>query len=175
MLELILGGARSGKSAFAERLALDHEGVVTYVATARALDEEMRERIETHRARRPAHWRLQESPLALAETLSQLDEPNGLILVDCLTLWLTNALLAEEAEAWESELLRLLELLESPPAGRILLVSNEVGQGITPLEPLSRRFVDEAGRLHQALAARASRVWWVTAGLPQCLKGACSS
>ncbi|OHV11878.1 bifunctional adenosylcobinamide kinase/adenosylcobinamide-phosphate guanylyltransferase [Kushneria phosphatilytica] len=172
MLELILGGARSGKSAFAEKLAMDHAGPVTYIATAQPLDAEMQARIESHRAQRPTHWQLQETPLGLARTLACIDQPDQLMLVDCLTLWVTNALLAEETgSTWASEYNELLALLDSPIAGRVLLVSNEVGQGITPIEALSRRFIDETGRLHQALATRADRVWWVVAGLPQCLKG----
>ena len=150
MLQLILGGARSGKSRLAEQTAISMQLAVTYVATAQALDPEMQSRIVHHQNQRPAHWSLVEEPLFLAKTLQKIDRPNQIILVDCLTLWLTNLLLLEDQNIQQFEceqLLRVLPTLQS----EIILVSNETGLGVVPLGEISRRFVDEAGRLHQAL------------------------
>jgi adenosylcobinamide kinase/adenosylcobinamide-phosphate guanylyltransferase len=170
MHTLILGGARSGKSALAERLALASAGAVVYIATAQARDGEMAERIAHHRARRPADWACVEEPLALADVLRQHARADRCVLVDCLTLWLSNLLGAADASCFERERATLLDTLPQLP-GEILLVSNEVGMGVVPLGELSRRFVDEAGRLHQALAAVCDRVIFVAAGLPLTLKG----
>jgi adenosylcobinamide kinase/adenosylcobinamide-phosphate guanylyltransferase len=170
MHTLILGGARSGKSALAERLALASAGAVVYIATAQARDGEMAERIAHHRARRPADWACVEEPLALADVLRQHARADRCVLVDCLTLWLSNLLGAADASCFERERAALLDTLPQLP-GEILLVSNEVGMGVVPLGELSRRFVDEAGRLHQALAAVCDRVIFVAAGLPLTLKG----
>ena len=170
MHELILGGARSGKSALAEHRALAAGGDVVYIATAQALDAEMAMRIDHHRARRPAHWRCIEEPLALAEVLRAEAGEQRCLLVDCLTLWLGNLLGHEDASRFGRERDALLAVLPTLP-GRVLLVSNEVGQGVVPMGELSRRFVDEAGRLHQALAQRCGRVCLVVAGLPLWLKG----
>ncbi len=170
MHELILGGARSGKSAHGEVLAAQSGCHVTYIATAQVHDDsEMRSRIATHQARRPADWALVEAPLALGDAIACHARADRLLLVDCLTLWLTNILLDGE-ERFRQERTRLLKALGTAP-GRVVMVSNEVGQGVVPMNALSRRFVDEAGRLHQVLASRCHRVWWVVAGLPQCLKG----
>ncbi|WMC09874.1 bifunctional adenosylcobinamide kinase/adenosylcobinamide-phosphate guanylyltransferase [Oceanimonas pelagia] len=168
--ELVLGGARSGKSRLAERLVTADGGLVTYIATATAQDEEMTERIRHHQGRRPPYWTLVEEPLALARVLQAHAAPGHCVLVDCLTLWLTNLLLCEDTRRLEREKTALLETLPLLP-GRIVLVSNEVGQGIVPLGELSRRFVDEAGWLHQALAEVCDRVIFTIAGLPQILKG----
>lgn len=167
MKELILGGARSGKSRYAERVAGGSGRRVCYLATAAADDAEMHARIDRHRADRPAGWRTVEEPLALAAALRRHAAADVLLLVDCLTLWLSNCL--HEAGAWPEQRGALLDTLPGLP-GDILLVSNEVGQGIVPLGELARRFVDEAGRLHQDLAALCDRVTFVTAGLPQTLK-----
>lgn len=169
MPELILGGARSGKSGLAQKRAEASGLAVTYVATATAGDAEMGERIARHRAERPDHWGLVEEPTALARVLRERAAPGTCLLVDCLTLWLSNLLAAGE-EALEREWVDFQKALESAP-GSVLLVSNEVGQGVVPADPASRRFVDEAGRLHQDTAARCERVTLVTAGLPQTLKG----
>lgn len=170
MLELILGGARSGKSRLAERLAL-HSGLpVTYVATAQAGDGEMSARIHQHRERRPAQWGLVEEPLALADTLERLASPQCCVLVDCLTLWVTNLLLYEDGWRLRGEIDALLETLPRLP-GRIILVSNETGLGVVPMGELSRRYVDEAGWLHQSLAEVSERVVFTVAGLPMVLKG----
>ena len=167
--ELIIGGARSGKSALAERRAIDSGLDVVYVATATVIgndDDEMPERIAHHRARRPAHWRTEEEPRQLAAKLGELAAPDRLLLVDCLTLWLTNLMLGH---GLEPERGYLLEVLPKLP-GRIILVSNEVGWGIVPMNELSRRFADEQGHLNQAVAAVCSKVTLVAAGLPLELK-----
>lgn len=166
-LTLVLGGARSGKSAFAEALVLASGLSPVYLATAQALDDEMRRRVEHHRRARGDAWTLVEEPLELAGTLRAESRPDRALLVDCLTLWLTNLLLAERDPEREAD--RLLATLTALP-GPVVLVSNEVGQGIVPANALARRFVDEAGRLHQRLAAAAHSVVLVTAGLPQHLK-----
>ena len=171
MLELILGGARSGKSRFAERLTADSGLAVTYIATSQPLDGEMTERIAHHRERRPAHWTLVEEPLQLARVLREQAAANRCLLVDCLTLWLTNLLMLDDAARLAEERNALLECLDGLP-GRILLVSNETGLGVVPLGELTRRYVDEAGWLHQAVAERAQRVTFMVAGLPMTLKDA---
>ncbi len=168
MTHLILGGARSGKSRYAEQLAVDSALPVTYIATAEAADAEMAARVAHHRAQRPAAWALVEEPLALAAALQQAAADDRCLLVDCLTLWLSN-LLAAGDECLQREQEALLQTLPQLP-GRILLVSNEVGWGIVPANALARRFRDEAGRLHQQLAARCRRVTLVVAGLPLALK-----
>ena len=170
MKELILGGARSGKSALAERLALASAREVIYLATATAGDGEMSERIRHHQSRRPSHWLLVEEPLELAATLQTHASANTTILVDCLTLWLANLLAAETEGLFQQQRDALLSCLPSL-SGRILFVSNEVGMGIVPMGELTRRFVDEAGRLHQDLAQICDRVTMVVAGLPLVFKG----
>lgn len=170
MLQLILGGARSGKSRLAEQTAINTQLAVTYVATAQALDPEMQSRIEHHQNQRPAHWSLVEEPLYLANALQKIDRSNQIILVDCLTLWLTNLLLLDDQSVQQLEceqLLKVLPTLES----EIILVSNETGLGVVPLGEISRRFVDEAGRLHQALGQIADKVVFCVAGFPMILKG----
>lgn len=170
MLELILGGARSGKSRLAEKLA-DESGLeVVYIATSQPLDGEMKARVVQHRARRPAHWALVEEPLQLARVLREQAAPGRCLLVDCLTLWLTNLLLLDDPARLAAEREALLDCVNKLP-GRILLVSNETGLGVVPLGELSRRYVDEAGWLHQALAERSQRVLFTVAGLPMVLKG----
>lgn len=178
--ELILGGARSGKSTLAERRALegaDDWPSVVYLATGEALDAEMASRIEHHRQRRPAGWKLVEEPLHLATALRAHAAPDRCLLVDCLTLWLSNLLHrgkgAAQVEAgkpfscslYETETADLLKTLPSLP-GRVILVSNEVGSGIVPLGALSRLFADTQGRLNQQVAAICERVTLVVAGLP---------
>jgi adenosylcobinamide kinase/adenosylcobinamide-phosphate guanylyltransferase len=183
MIELILGGARSGKSALAERRALESGLAVTYIATGQAGDAEMARRIAHHRSRRPPHWTLVEEPLHLAATLVDHAAPDRCLLVDCLTLWLTNLLYAgsaaRQAEAGDEvncpllafETAALLDTLPQLP-GRVILVSNEVGLGIVPLGAVTRLYVDDAGRLNQTVARIAQRVTFVAAGLPLELKGA---
>lgn len=171
MLELILGGARSGKSRLAERLAAGSDLSVTYIATSQALDGEMAARIVHHRQRRPAHWTLVEEPLQLARVLREQAGAQRCLLVDCLTLWLTNLLMLEDPARLAEERDAFLECLGELP-GRVILVSNETGLGVVPLGELTRRYVDEAGWLHQAVAAQAERVTFMVAGLPMTLKGA---
>ncbi|WP_433736533.1 bifunctional adenosylcobinamide kinase/adenosylcobinamide-phosphate guanylyltransferase [Pseudomonas putida] len=170
MLQLILGGARSGKSRLAEKLATDSQLQVTYIATSQPLDGEMNDRVAHHRARRPAEWALIEEPLELARVLHENARVDHCLLVDCLTLWLTNLLMLEDNERLSTERDALLECLASLP-GEIIFVSNETGMGVVPLGELTRRFVDEAGWLHQALAERCQRVVLTVAGLPLTLKG----
>lgn len=170
MLELILGGARSGKSLLAERLANDSGLECIYIATATAGDAEMAERIREHRAQRSGFARTIEEPLELARVVAEQMRPDRCLLVDCLTLWLTNILLADDPARFARERDRLLEVL-AHIEGRVLLVSNEVGMGVVPMDALSRRFVDESGRLHQQIAALSRRTVFVVAGLPQVLKG----
>ncbi len=166
---LILGGARSGKSRTAEQHATESDLEVVYLATATTQDEEMRQRIAKHQQQRPAHWELIEEPIFLAKTLQQEAQENRCILVDCLTLWLTNLLLHEDSRILEREKSALLKTLPNLP-GKIILVSNETGLGVVPADPLSRQFCDEAGFLHQQLAQICDRVIWMVAGLPQIIK-----
>jgi adenosylcobinamide kinase/adenosylcobinamide-phosphate guanylyltransferase len=171
MAELILGGARSGKSRLAEKLAADSGLTVTYIATSQALDGEMSARIRQHRERRPAAWALVEEPVELARVLQELASPERCLLVDCLTLWLTNLLMLDDHARLIAEREALLACLSALP-GRIILVSNETGLGVVPMGELTRRYVDEAGWLHQAIAERCQRVIFTVAGLPMLLKGA---
>ena len=169
MKELILGGARSGKSRLAESRAGASGLEVVYIATATAGDDEMSRRVQQHRQRRPPGWSLVEEPLSLAATLQAHAGAHRCLLVDCLTLWLSNLLQAGEQRTTH-ERDALLSVFPTLP-GHLLLVSNEVGSGIVPLGELSRRFVDEAGRLHQVLAGQCDRVTLAVAGLPLTLKG----
>ncbi|MGX7873349.1 bifunctional adenosylcobinamide kinase/adenosylcobinamide-phosphate guanylyltransferase [Mesorhizobium sp. ORM6] len=161
-LTFIIGGARSGKSAHAEALASALPSPWTYIATAEAYDDEMRERIALHRLRRGGGWTTIDAPLDLAGALETLPD-NQPVLVDCLTLWLTNHMLAEHD--LELECQRLGDVL-SRPRGPWFVVSNEVGQGIVPDNALARRFRDAAGRLNQQIAAIADTVLLMVAGLP---------
>ena len=170
MLQLILGGARSGKSRLAEKLAAESGFAVTYIATSQPLDGEMNERVRHHRERRPAHWALIEEPLELARVLRESAREDTFVLVDCLTLWLTNLLMLESPQRLNAERDALLACLADLP-GEIVFVSNETGMGVIPLGELTRRYVDEAGWLHQALAERCQRVVLTVAGLPLTLKG----
>jgi adenosylcobinamide kinase / adenosylcobinamide-phosphate guanylyltransferase len=164
---LILGGARSGKSAHAERLVIDSGLQPVCVATARVLDGEMAERVRLHQTRRSSTWVTIEEALDLPEVLTARAGPERAILVDCLTLWVTNLLLAGRDVPAAGD--RLLAVL-ARRLGPVVMVSNEVGLGIVPLGELSRAFVDEAGRLHQRIAAAADWVRFVAAGLPIDLK-----
>lgn len=183
MKTLILGGARSGKSLLAEQRAAASGQRVIYLATAEPRDGEMRQRIAHHRARRPAAWGCTEETLHLADRLQALAAPDTCLLVDCLTLWLSNLLFAGQAAAQAEagavpdcplladETSALIALLPQLP-GRVILVSNEVGWGIVPMHPLSRLFADEQGRLNQRVAAVCDEVVLVAAGLPLLLKSA---
>ena len=179
---LVLGGARSGKSAYAERLAVDSGKEVVYIATARAGDGEMAKRIEQHRSNRPAHWTTVEEPILIAAALEKWCAPERLVLVDCLTLWLTNLIFSVDQDCPEVGVIDLPALFyEQNDAliaalhdakGDVVLVSNEVGLGIIPYGALSRCFADEAGRMNQAVAAACDRALFVVAGMPLTLKGA---
>lgn len=168
MIEFFLGGARSGKSRLAET-AVEHSGLEkVYLATAQARDEEMQQRIARHRTDRGAQWLTLEEPLDLTGVLQAQAAPDSCILVDCLTLWLSNWLEADEAR-WPHVKQEFITALPKLP-GRIVLVSNEVGQGVVPMNALARRFVDESGWLHQELAGVCQRVSFVVAGIPITLK-----
>lgn len=170
MLQLILGGARSGKSRLAEELATRSGLAVTYIATSQPVDVELNQRVALHRQRRPDSWGLVEEPLALARVLREHAASDHCLLVDCLTLWLTNLLMLDDAERLAEERQALLDSVAGLP-GEIIFVSNETGLGVVPLGELTRRYVDEAGLLHQALAERCQRVVLTVAGLPLTLKG----
>ena len=169
-MQLILGGARSGKSRLAEQIAKDSNLNVTYIATAQAFDREMQARIEHHQAQRPGHWTVIEEPLYLADCLIELDQPNQLILVDCLTLWMSNLLMHENAELQMQQCQKLLDILPILQA-EVILVSNETGLGVIPMGEISRKFVDESGRLHQQLGQISEKVIFCVAGFPMMLKG----
>ncbi len=169
--ELILGGVRSGKSRLAEHLALQTERPVVYVATARADDAEMRQRIALHQQHRPADWTVVEEPLALAEVLVRQVHPGRCVIVDCLTLWLTQLLCEADTTRLERERQALLNCLPEL-TGHLILIGNETSMGIMPLGELSRSYGDEAGLLHQALAGMCDRVILTVAGLPLIIKGA---
>ena len=181
MTTLVLGGARSGKSVYAEMLAIESGREVVYIATAHASDSEMALRIAHHQRARPPHWQTVEEPLQLSAAIASHAHPSRLVLVDCLTLWLSNLLFSDGREYPEVGLIELparfgiersalLDVLRDP-GGEVILVSNEVGMGIMPLGAVTRCFVDEAGRLNQAVAAICDRVVLVAAGLPLVMKG----
>ena len=161
-LTFILGGARSGKSSHAETLTTAHPSPWTYIATAQAYDEEMRERIALHRSRRGEGWVTVDAPLDLVDAIEALPDHQS-VLIDCLTLWLTNHMLADHDVEAESR--RLAHVL-SRPRGHWFVVSNEVGLGIVPDNALARRFRDAAGRLNHQIAAIADNVLMMVAGLP---------
>jgi len=163
---LVLGGARSGKSAYAEGL-IEAVGAGTYLATAEAGDAEMAERIQRHRKRRGDRWTTVEEPLDLEGALARHAKPDRPVLVDCLTLWLSNVMGA--GHDVEADCRALTDRLGGL-AGPVVLVSNEVGLGLVPETPLGRAFRDHAGRLNQSIAAGADRVVFVAAGLPMVLK-----
>ena len=172
-LILILGGARSGKSAFAEKLARRGRRVL-FLATAEARDQDMKRRIAAHRQRRPADWDTLEEPLHLVAALRPVLDRYDTILLDCLTLWVSNLLLDEPVQAEEDSRIpdfarELLDLIAESPASWIL-VSNEVGQGIVPSSALGRAYRDALGRVNQVVASRADRVYLMTAGLALELK-----
>ena len=166
-MTLVLGGARSGKSAFAESLARN-QGQGVYVATAERIDNEMVRRIEAHRARRGEGWRTVEAPLELAEAIRRESTSRACLLVDCLTVWLGNLLHhGRDVDTAREALLESLRAARGP----VVLVANEVGLGIVPDNAMARAFRDHAGRLNQSVAAVAERVYFVAAGIPLTLKG----
>jgi len=167
-ITLVLGGARSGKSGFSERLARETGLERHYVATGQAYDDEMRERIARHRVDRGEGWHTHEVPLELAARLADVDGAERVVLIDCLTLWVTNLMMDERAV--DSEIGILVDQLQKS-SGRMILVSNEVGLGIVPENRMAREFRDHAGRLHQKIAAIADEVFFIAAGLPLKMKG----
>ena len=167
-ITLVLGGARSGKSRFAEALVTGEANSGTYIATAEAGDAEMAARIAHHRLHRGDFWRTVEAPLDVASAILAHADPARPVLLDCLTLWLSNLLGAGRVVEHETE--ALLGAMRDA-RGPVVLVANEVGLGLVPETPLGRQFRDEAGRLNQAVAAIANRVVFVAAGLPLVLKG----
>jgi adenosylcobinamide kinase / adenosylcobinamide-phosphate guanylyltransferase len=166
---LVLGGVRSGKSRYAESAAARSNGAVAVIVTGTPDDAEMSARIAAHRARRPAHWRVREAPTELGAAIEAERAPGAVVLVDCLTLWLSNLLALDDPEVLCRERDRLMTAL-TPAAGRTLLVSNEVGLGVVPVNALARRFIDEAGTLHQQLAQLCDEVVWMVAGVPVVVK-----
>lgn len=170
MRTLILGGVRSGKSRQAEDLALASDLHVTCLVTAQPLDREMAERIESHRARRPSDWAVVEEPVRLAKAMDQWRNKGGCLIIDCLTLWLTNLLCDGDLGLLERERKRFLEAYADLP-GEVIVVSNEVNMGVVPADEMSRRYCDLAGELHQRLADLSDRVILTVAGLPQIIKG----
>ncbi len=173
MIELVLGGVRSGKSHYAEQQAINSGKQVIYIATAEAGDKEMQVRINLHRQGRPQNWETVEQPIRLAETIKQYDNQNNYLVVDCLTLWLSNILFDKQGELkqtiFEKQTHELFTTLTTF-SGHIILVTNEVGLGIVAMDKMTRRFVDEAGLLHQKIATLSHKVVLITAGLPQILK-----
>lgn len=174
MIHLILGGARSGKSGYAEKLAAESGLPVTYIATAQVYDDEFGARVAHHKLQRPKAWPTVEVPHHLAQTLQAEAKAGHCLIVDCLTLWLAQCICPDCAPAegvdWADEKTELLKVLPQLP-GNIILVSNEVGMGIVPLGEINRQFQDEQGRLNQAIAKIAEKVSFVAAGLPLPLKG----
>jgi adenosylcobinamide kinase/adenosylcobinamide-phosphate guanylyltransferase len=166
---LIVGGVRSGKSRYAEQLAASCGGSVAVIVTATAGDEEMAARIAAHRTRRPSHWRVLEEPIALGRALAEVARPDSVVIVDCLTLWLTNIMMQPDAGLLERESDALLAAVQAA-RGPVILVSNDVGAGIVPANALARRFADATGILHQRLAQVCDRVVWMMAGLPLTVK-----
>jgi adenosylcobinamide kinase/adenosylcobinamide-phosphate guanylyltransferase len=167
---LIGGGARSGKSRYALEYAEEHSRCPAFVATCEARDEEMRDRIERHRRERSARWTTLEEPLDLVSVIEREAPRFDLLLVDCLTLWLSNVLLHPERDA-RAELSRFARCLESWSGPALVLITNEVGQGIVPESPLAREFRDLAGEMNQAAARAAGEVYWMLFGVPLKIKG----
>lgn len=172
MKQLIIGGARSGKSSLAEQLAQASGKPVVYIATANAAlnDEEMDDRIKRHRQQRPGHWLTVEAPIELAAQLHLYSSQECCLLVDCLTLWVSNCLLSSNSKGWQQQRQALLDAIATLP-NDMIFVSNEVGSGIVPLGEINRHFVDGSGFLNQSVAALCDRVIFTAAGLPLVMKG----
>lgn len=169
MKSLVLGGVKSGKSRFAEQRAADCSDAVCYVATAQALDDEMRERIARHQQQRPVHWRVCEEPLDIASVLTEVSDE--LVLVDCLTLWMSNLLSSAPSRADVDHACEQLVRAVSQREGELILVSNETNMGVIPVNAMARQYCDAMGSLHQQLARHCDEVILVLAGLPLYLKG----
>jgi adenosylcobinamide kinase/adenosylcobinamide-phosphate guanylyltransferase len=167
MIRFIIGGARSGKSSYAENLAKHNDSGVIYVATAQAYDDEMHGRIEQHKQQRPGEWLTFEEPLEISKVIQDESHSKNCLLIDCLTLWLTNLLCADKNIAdYKQQLINALNNAK----GDIILVSNETGMGVVPMGELTRRYCDEAGWLHQEVAALADQVVLMVAGIPVVIK-----
>lgn len=166
-VHLILGGARSGKSGYAEQLAAESGLDVCYVATAKPLDAEMAERITKHQNDRPSHWHTIEEPVKLDQVLAQYSQPKQVVLIDCLTLWLMNV---HDADIPLEDAVERLLLALKNAKGPVLLVSNEISMGVVPMGELSRNYVDNLGRLHQQIAKIANQVTLMVAGIPMAVK-----
>ena len=167
MKKLVLGGARSGKSRYAESLALNHSNV-TYIATAVAIDDEIKQRIARHRSERPAHWVTLEAPEKLANALAKCNTDSNWVVIDCLTFWVNNCLF-DSIDKWKTEKEKFLDVV-SDFKGQLIMVSNETGLGIIPQGELTRQFVDETGWLHQDLASLSDTVVLMVAGIPTTIK-----
>jgi len=166
-VHLILGGARSGKSRYGEKLAAESGKQVVYLATATSHDDEMAQRIEQHQLDRPASWPTIECPIQLSQSIIEHDQPQNVLLVDCLTLWLMNVMMdSKDLATAVDELLLALKNCQAP----VLMVSNEITMGVVPMGELSRNYVDELGRLHQRIAAQATNVTLMVAGIPMVVK-----
>lgn len=170
MNTLVLGGIKSGKSRFAESIATDSKMPVVYIATATAGDDEMHQRIEHHKKSRPAEWQVIEEPINLGRIIKAHSTARSCVLVDCLTLWLTNLLMQENNQILHQQKTELLNSIRESH-GPVILVSNEASMGVVPMGELTRQFCDEAGLLHQELAGLCDRVVLTVAGLPHYLKG----
>lgn len=164
---LVLGGARSGKSRYAEKLASDAKLNLVYIATAEIRDKEMIARVKRHQADRKDQWKTIEEPIDIASEINKNSTSENVILIDCLTLWLSNLL--EKERSISNETKSLINAIKKAK-GHLIFVSNEVGQGIVPANPLARTFRDEAGRLNQSIAETVDEVFFITAGLPMTLK-----
>ena len=177
MLIMVTGGARSGKSRFAQEMASKRPGPHAYLATAQTVDEEMRQRIEAHRKSRPAEWAVIEEPWAVPEALRRAARTAKTVIMDCVTLWMTNLLVQDErfderrAAVAANE---LLDAAQSAAEATVIVVSNEVGSGIVPDNELARRFRDCAGRANQVIAAQADEVYLLASGIPMRIKPAAS-
>jgi adenosylcobinamide kinase / adenosylcobinamide-phosphate guanylyltransferase len=173
-IHLILGGARSGKSAYVEKLAIESALPVTYIATAQIYDDEFKARVQHHKDRRPDNWKLIEEPHFLDAALQANNKVGTVLIIDCLTLWLAQWMCEDckppSSSSWQQQRQALLKVLPSMQA-EVFLVSNEVGMGIVPLGEINRQFQDEQGRLNQAVAQIADKVSFIAAGLPITLKG----
>jgi len=168
VIELVVGGARSGKSSYALARAEAGGSNLIFIATARASDEEMADRIKRHQQERGDNWTLIEEPFHLAALIAEIGKPDC-VLIDCLTLWASNWLCADDPDGWQQEKQSFLAAIEQSRAD-IMMVTNEVGMGVVPMGELSRQFIDQSGWLHQAIAAIADRVTLVTVGIPRQLK-----
>ncbi|KQT49558.1 adenosylcobinamide kinase/adenosylcobinamide phosphate guanyltransferase [Devosia sp. Leaf420] len=166
---LVLGGARSGKTAFAERLAMRSGSKPLYLATTEALDDDMRDRVQSHRARRAGRFDLREEPMQISHAILQAGEKHDVILIDCVTLWINNMLVSGEDVA--TAVSELCATLVEFKTSKVVLVSNELGLGISPEDPLTRTFRDLAGSTHQRLGEICDDVYFIAAGLPLTLKG----